>query len=284
MKPAAAVVFVLVAFAATIAAEAFLLRRQELRIRDLETAVARQSTPEGAAEIVRRAGLEPGAAEGSPGGSGATASPAMRSAIEKEVAARAAALEERLASLERTAASGGGSGSGTSEEELDAAVAKKVDEKLAGKKKEGIFGDDKKRPIADISKELGLTELQEDQMVQAIDTSQRGMFGVITTPRNDGTNLVDDIVKALQDPEDPQGKAQAVFMKLFTDKIPGTEETYLARIMTEKKTLSEEFRKILTPDQMKKYERLGQDPHEIQTGYDPFGEYVAERLGKETPD
>ena len=31
---------------------------------------------------------------------------------------------------------------------------------------------------------------------------------------------------------------------------------------------------------MKKYTRLGQDPHEIQTGYDPYGEYLAERLGK----
>ena len=277
MKPALIVVFI--AFAATLSAGAFLIRRQELRIRELESTVARQSTPEAATELVRRAGIEPGS-HGAAGGAASTG-PGASGSTEKEIAARTAQLEERIASMEKTALARRGTGSLPSDEELDAAVAKKVEEKLGEQKKnEGPFGEDKKRPMTEISKDLELTPQQEDQMVQMINDSKRAMFAEVSVPRNDGTNIVDDIVAALQDPVDPKEKAQAVFMKLFSDKIPGTDETYIARIMKSKAALNEQFKTVLTPEQMKKYERLGQDPHEIQTGYDPFEEYVAERLGK----
>lgn len=276
MKPA--LVFALVALAAAACAEGFLLHRQERRLRELEASLARQSTPEGAAEILRRAGLDPeaAAAASAPGAASAEA----RRAADAAVAARAAELERRLESLEKQAlAAASGSGDPSA---IDDLVTRKVDEKLEGsqKKKGGLFGDDDKRPLADVSKDLGLTELQEDQMAEAINASQKLCFGVITTPRNDGTNVLDDIVAAMQDPEHAEEKVKAAFMQIFTARIPGSEETYLARVMQEKQALLGEFRKILTEDQMKKFDRLGQDPHEIKTGYDPYGEYLLERLGK----
>ncbi|MCC6741347.1 MAG: hypothetical protein IT452_20055 [Planctomycetia bacterium] len=276
MKPA--LVFALVALAAAACAEGFLLHRQERRLRELEASLARQSTPEGAAEILRRAGVDPEAAAAAtaPGAASAEA----RKAADAAVAARAAELERRLQSLEQQAlAAASGTGDPAA---IDDLVARKVDEKMEGsqKKKGGLFGDDNKRPLADVSKDLALTELQEDQMAEAINASQKLCFGVITTPRNDGTNVLDDIVTAMQDPEHAEEKVKAAFMQIFTAKIPGSDETYLARVMQEKQTLLGEFRKILTEDQMKKFERLGQDPHEIQTGYDPYGEYLVERLGK----
>jgi len=148
------------------------------------------------------------------------------------------------------------------------------------KKDGGLFGEDKKRPLADVSKDLGLTPEQEDQMADLINTSQRTVFGILITPRNDGTNILDDFVDAMRDPEHMEEKGKAILLKVFTEKIPGTDEAYLSRIMLEKHSLNEEFRKILSEDQMKKYERLGQDPHDIQTGYDPFGQYVADHLGQ----
>ena len=277
MKPA--LVFALVALAAVSVAEGFLIRRQEARLRDLESAVARQSTPEGAAEILKKAGVDPRAADA--GAVSSTAAKAARQAVEDAVAEKSEEIARRLEALEKNAlaAAGGGGGDPAA---IDDMVSKKVDEKLADakQKKGGLFGDDKKRPLSEVSKDLALTELQEDQMAEAINASQKVCFGIVTTPRNDGTNILDDIVVAMQDPEHAQEKATAAFMKLFTDKIPGTDETYLARIMTEKATLNSEFKKVLTEDQMKKYTRLGQDPHEIQTGYDPYSEYLAERMGK----
>ena len=278
MKPALA--FVLVALTAVSVAEGFLIRRQEARLRDLETTVARQSTPEGAAEILKKAGIDPAAADSAAVNS--SAAKAARKAADEAVAEKSEELARRLDALEKNALAAAANGGGGDPAAIDDIVSKKVDEKLADAKQKngGLFGDDKKRPLTEISKELELTELQEDQMAEAINASTKLCFGVITTPRNDGTNVLDDIVLAMQDPEHAQEKATAAFMKLFTDKIPGTDETYLARIMTEKGTLNSEFKKVLTDDQMKKYTRLGQDPHEIQTGYDPYGEYVAERLGK----
>ncbi|KAF0243856.1 MAG: hypothetical protein FD180_3024 [Planctomycetota bacterium] len=277
MKPA--LIFALVALAAVSVAEGFLIRRQEARLRELESAVAKQSTPEGAAEILKKAGVDPRAADAAVVSS--TAAKAARQAVEDAVAEKAEEIARRLEALEKNAlaAAGGGGGDPAA---IDDMVSKKVDEKLADakQKKGGLFGDDKKRPLSEISKDLALTELQEDQMAEAINASQKVCFGIVTTPRNDGTNILDDIVVAMQDPEHAQEKATAAFMKLFTDKIPGTDETYLARIMTEKGALNSEFKKVLTEDQMKKYTRLGQDPHEIQTGYDPYGEYLAERMGK----
>jgi len=281
MKPShAAVLAVLVVLGATVAAQGFFLRRQDQRLRDLESAQARLATPEGVEETLRRAGIDPARVAGAstPAAVAAEAA-ARRAAVDAAVAAQTTALEERLASLEKSTAAlaAGGAADGDA---LDAVVAKKVEEKMGGKKKDGIFGDEKKRPLTEISKDLELTEPQEDQMAAAIDASQKKVFDLITTPRNDGTNLLDDLAEALKDPEHAQEKAQAVFLQLFTAKIPGSDETYLAKIMTEKVALNEEFRKVLTPEQMKKYERLGQDPHEIQTGYDPYGEYLVERMGK----
>ncbi|MEK7466379.1 MAG: hypothetical protein AAB074_03100 [Planctomycetota bacterium] len=276
MKPALA--FVLVALTAITVAEGFLIRRQEARLRDLEATVARQSTPEGAAEILKKAGVDPGASD--PASVSSAAVKAARKAVDEAVGEKSEELARRLDALEKNALAAGGAGGDPSA--IDDIVSKKVDEKLAGQKqkKGGLFGDDKKVPLAEISKDLELNELQEDQMAEAINASQKVCFAIVTTPRNDGTNILDDIVLAMQDPEHAQEKATAAFMKLFTDKIPGTEETYLARLMAEKATLNGEFKKVLTDDQMKKYTRLGQDPHEIQTGYDPYGEYLAERLGK----
>lgn len=279
MKPA--LVFALVALGAISISEAFLIRRQDARLRDLENALARQSTPEGAAEIVKRAGVDP--AKSGDASTGTASAAAAKKAADAAVAEKAAELEKRLDALEKNALAAATGGGGGDPSAIDEMVSKKVDEKLANAKQEkkgGLFGDDKKRPLADISKDLGLNELQEDQMAEAINASQKTCFGVVTTPRNDGTNVLDDIVVAMQDPEHAQEKATAAFMKIFTDKIPGTDETYLARIMTEKAALNGEIKKILTDEQMKKYTRLAQDPHDIQTGYDPYGEYLAERLGK----
>lgn len=276
MKPA--LLFALAALAAVTIAEGFVIHRQEKRLRELEAAQARQGTPEGAAELVKRAGIDPS----QPGGSSSPAEVAReaRRAADAAVAERASELERRLESLEKGALAGGGTGGDPGA--IDDLVAKKVDEKMEGvkKKKSGLFGDENKRPLAEVSKDLALTELQEDQMAEAINASQKNCFGVITTPRNDGTNLLDDIVLAMQDPEHAEEKMKAAFMQIFTAKLPGSEETYLAKLLQEKQVLEEGFKKILTEDQMKKYTRLGQDPLEIQTGYDPYGEYLAERLGK----
>jgi hypothetical protein len=278
MKPA--LVFTLVALAAITVAEGFLIRRQEARLRELESAIAKQSTPEGAAEILKRAGVDARSSDSAAASS--TAAKAARQAADEAVAEKAAELARRLDVLEKNAVAAAAGGSGGDPAAIDDMVSKKVDEKLANakQKKGGLFGDDKKRPLAEISRDLELTELQEDQMAEAINASQKVCFGLVTTPRNDGTNILDDIVLAMQDPEHAQEKATAAFMKIFTEKIPGTDETYLGRIMAEKTALNAEFKKLLTEDQMKKYTRLGQDPHEIQTGYDPYGEYLAERLGK----
>ncbi|MCE9584257.1 MAG: hypothetical protein K8T20_17360 [Planctomycetes bacterium] len=277
MKPA--LIFVLAAIGALSISEAFLIRRQESRIRDLEATLARQATPEGAAEILRRAGPD-SSRPGDVTAQSEAGAAAARKAADTAVAEQTAELERRLAALEKSSATAGTPGGDPAA--IDELVAKKVDEKLGGKKekKGGLFGDDKKRPLADVSKDLALTELQEDQLADAIKASQKTVFDLITTPRNDGTNILDDLVLALQDPEHAEEKAKAAFMQIFTAKLPGSEETYLGKIMTEKQTLLGEFHKILTEDQMKKYDRLGQDPHEIQTGYDPYGEYIMQRMGK----
>lgn len=282
----APLVFALVALVGMAVAEAVVIRRLSARVADLETASAARAESESkTAAALKRAGIDPD----NPASAASRASAADPAALDAAVQSRTEKLEQRLAALESGAASGNaGHGNGSaSPDQLDAMVARKVDEKLEangkGKNKGGFFGDDNKRPLADVSKDLGLTELQEDQMKMALDDSQKKVFDLIITPRNDGTNVMDDIVTALRDPDHAQEKATAAFMKLFTDKIPGSDETYLAVIMREKIRVKEDLKKILTEDQAKKFERMAQDPHDIKTGYDPFSEYLVQKMGPDAP-
>jgi hypothetical protein len=53
-------------------------------------------------------------------------------------------------------------------------------------------------------------------------TCKKEIFDILKTPRPDGSNAADDVIKAFTggNPEE----AQKIFLKLFTEKIPGDRD------------------------------------------------------------
>lgn len=156
-----------------------------------------------------------------------------------------------------------------------------VDERLAqaqAEKKDAQPGGERKMPLHDIAKELALDPQTQNKMAEVANLSKKEIMDLLKTPRPDGSNVADEIVDAFLAGAPP--KAQQVFLKIFTEKIPGTEVTYLAGVQKLQEKAQDGLRRILTPELYERFQHMNVKPNDIETGYDPFGEYAAQRAQK----
>ena len=164
------------------------------------------------------------------------------------------------------------------EGDLQKLVDERVEAKLqAGQAQPGNGGGggDRKMPLHDLAKELALDAQTQAKVAELANSCKKDIFEVARTPRPDGTNIADDLIQAMLGGEGQ--KVQQVFMKLFTDKIPGTDTTYLAAISSLQDRARGGLKGVLGETLYTRYQHMNVSPDHIETGFDPFAEYIKEK-------
>lgn len=209
--------------------------------------------------------------------------PAPTAAVEQlrrdlaRVEAKAAEAAAAATSARPEAAKPGALPLQVTEEDLKTIVDERVNEKLQAKGGQG--GGDRKLPLHDLGKELALDPQTQARVETIANGTKKEIFDLIRTPRPDGSDFAADILQAFLGGE-PQ-KAQAVFARLFTEKIPGTEQTYAAGVAGIQDRARTQLQGTMGETAYTQYRRMGVNPENIETGFDPWAEYVKEKgLGK----
>lgn len=200
---------------------------------------------------------------------------------DKHASEVAATSEKKFETIEqRVASAPTGGGGGVDAATLEEVVSKKLEEKGVGHKD---VGDDGKRkpPLTELSHELGLSPAQEDAVAEAVNAGKKRLSELLQIRRADGKCMMDDFVAVFTDPENaknPEGakvKMGELFQRLFTEPIPGRGEPYIGEIVRLQNEVKRQMAANMSADQYKQFERSNIDVNDIQTGYDPFAEYVA---------
>lgn len=216
---------------------------------------------------------------------------------QKETAARKAVEElqeqvdraEKKATAARAAADSAAAQAGAkpsalpsatfTEEDIQKIVDSKVEEKLQARgenKKAG--GEDRKMPLFELGKELALDPAVQTRVASIANTAKKEIFDILKTPRPDGTNAADDVITAFTSGN--QAEAQKVFMKLFTEKIPGTDTPYVAAVARVQEKANQGLSAAMGADAFTKFQHMNVKPENIETGFDPWGEYLQQKNGK----
>jgi len=205
------------------------------------------------------------------------------------VEARVSRLESLLASGSTadggSAAAGTASGDGTAGALSPAAAAplralvkdlvrEEVDARAAAEAKAGKAAAEpgpKKPPLSQFAAELELAPAQKEGVHLAVLKGQEELISILRTPTESGRVPLIDILGALMGkPEETQPRMIEIFGMLATERMPGSGDTYSVRVEALKKETVEAFRRDFTPEQFKAFEKMGQDPLEIQVPDSPW--------------
>jgi hypothetical protein len=189
-----------------------------------------------------------------------------------------------------TMASGGGErreGTPPAEEPLRALVRAVVAEEFEVRKGSGEAaaaakappGGEKKPSLAQFGALLDLDEGQRSAVQAAVVKGQEEMIALLRTPTAGGRVPLDELLDALLGkPEEMQPRMIEIFTLLGTEKVPGGGETYGQRSEALKRGVSESFRRQFRAEQFQEYERMGQDPLEIQVPDSPWIEVLRQAV------
>lgn len=116
----------------------------------------------------------------------------------------------------------------------------------------------KKPAFGQLAEVLELDATQEDSFRRDLMGLKEDFMAVISIERDDGVVILEEIGKVEQLPEHDPKRAQ-VFMKLFMLKIPGTEQTYVNRLVNMTTKMRKSTEKYLRPEQVKRFNSLDVD-------------------------
>jgi hypothetical protein len=146
---------------------------------------------------------------------------------------------------------------------VDAAVEKKAEQV-----REELQVKANKKPAFDVfASVLKLTPTQKDAAARIIAQGQQQVYDILDTPMADGTKLMDELVDLVARGIARPGKDHGWgpwFVKVMSEKIPGTDETYGKRIESVKNEMKAMFMRTWTPQQYKEFEAWGVDPTEVE--------------------
>lgn len=163
------------------------------------------------------------------------------------------------------------------DEQLQQIVEKKVQEQLEKQPKDNGWGG-KKLPLQTIADDLKLDPATQAAMADVVNVAKQEAFDLLKTQREDGSSLADEIMDAFTKGGDQaQELAQKSFMKIFSDKVPGTDETYLQAMLQIQERAHAGLQRILPPDQYMRYKHTGVEPLDVETGFDPWTEYFKKK-------
>jgi len=116
----------------------------------------------------------------------------------------------------------------------------------------------KNAPFTRLADMLELDATQESRMSKDLQEIQQELFGLLSEERNDGVVPMEMIAKAegLKDGDPKKGE---IFIKLFTLKIPGEEDTYMERAVKLQTNFRKKTSDYLRPAQLEVWENLEVD-------------------------
>jgi hypothetical protein len=272
------VLIALIALVAVIAVvEGIFLIKLSSRVGELETALSGRTGGDSPVALGKRMQVIEDLATDTAIGLDSVAKATER--VERENRAQATAIERVQASL-RSAPAGEPVPPRTAEPlpaaALQEVVARTVDERLKEVREQG-GGGEWKPSLQQFQEALDLSEEQVLRAEEIFDDAKHEVFRLANLRRDDGTAKIDDFVSAMQD-EEPERAMKKVFAGLFTEKIPGRQETYIVEILRIRNRTEQGLSGILDEEQRKKLGRLNIDYLGVKTAYDPFAEYIQESL------
>ena len=76
---------------------------------------------------------------------------------------------------------------------------------------------------------------------------------------------------------DNNDEAQKIVLKLFTEKIPGTETTYVAAVARVQEKAGLGLSAAMGADAYGKFQGMNIKPENIETGFDPWADYLQQK-------
>jgi len=170
---------------------------------------------------------------------------------------------------------------GANNKEIEALVDDAVAKKTKGVLDEIRIKSEKKPAIDVFASTLELTAEQRQRTEHVIVEGQKQVHAILNTPTHDGANLMDELVdlvaKGMAQPGKDPGWA-LWYGRVLTEKIPGTDETYGARIESVKSRMRQVFKRDWSEEQYKEFESWGVDPTEIQKVPNSPNDAVLQRI------
>jgi hypothetical protein len=178
--------------------------------------------------------------------------------------------------------------------QLEAIVDEAVDRKAKQVMDEMRIKQNKKPEIGVFASMLKLTEEQRAATERIVVDGQRKVHAILDLPTYDGTNLMDELVEIVARGAAEPGKDHGFgrwIGRVLSEKIPGTDETYGARIEAVKSTMRASFKREWSAAQYREFESWGVDPTEVQNVPGSPNERIRDRiveraraLGAEIPE
>ncbi len=164
------------------------------------------------------------------------------------------------------------------EEDIQKIVDERVEQKLQARSEErGRNGDDRKLPLHDIAKDLALDPAAQARIAQIANAAKKEIFEILRTPRPGQASLADEIIDSVLSGD--QARVQQTFLKAFTEKLPGSDQTYLAFVARIQQEAYADLERAMPREAYLRYRHMNVKPENIETGYDPLGEYWLQRGG-----
>ena len=167
----------------------------------------------------------------------------------------------------------------TIEQKLAAKLNARLDRRLdqLSKRKRNGRGE-WEAPIGELADELNLSSAQRKATETIFDQARNDTFALFSKKRADGSSLLDDVVKKLKEGKPPHQAWGGMFRRIFTEKVPDTDQTYLTALISMRKKVMTDLKEELDDEQMTKLKALRIDPLNVKTNYDPVKDYVTEQL------
>ncbi|MBI3857183.1 MAG: hypothetical protein HY293_15970 [Planctomycetes bacterium] len=192
---------------------------------------------------------------------------------ERKAAAASVAADAAAAAAARPAPKDAAAPVAFTEEDIQKIVDAKIEEKI--QKKGGGKQEDRKMPLFELAKELTLDPVAQTKVASIANTAKKEIFDILKTPRPDGSSAAEDVIKAFTGGD--QAEAQKVFLKLFTEKIPGTDTPYVTAVARVQEKANQGLSLAMGPQVFEKYRGMNLKPENIETGFDPWQEYLQQR-------
>jgi cell division protein FtsL len=160
-----------------------------------------------------------------------------------------------------------------------------IEEKMKSQQRLG-----KEPPLSAVAARLGLEDFEKKALEDVLRKTKNEMMTLLKTPRADGSNKLDEIADVFidifksGDPDSPESKKKAMkfFLSLGTEKIPGTEKSYLEEIGRIHEETRAAFKETLSEKQYQDFEALGiENAGDIKIDNDPLGTYIMQRAQAE---
>jgi hypothetical protein len=162
--------------------------------------------------------------------------------------------------------------------QIEALVNQKLTEKLDGSGKAARPG---YQSMDSLAEELALNQFQKQKTGEIFNQAKYEALEVVSQPREDGTTIVQELRDTVLSSSQPKKDGMKVLMKVMAENVPGTDETYFARLMKIRNDAIDEAGGNMSPEQAAKLTSKNINIFNIDTGYHPLRDFLTSSLSGE---